>query len=97
MIEKVLSKQITIYLQTNNLVPQNHQGGLKGRSGTITIAGIVQKISKNINKNETIALATSDQSSAYDLLNHSIIEKKTQSHRNKIQINKTNNGLPDKS
>ena len=84
MIEKVLSKQITIYLQTNNLVPQNHQGGLKGRSGTITIAGIVQKISKNIKNNKTIALATSDQSSAYDLLNHSIMEKKTQSHRNKI-------------
>ena len=59
----------------NELVHNNHQGGLKKRSSTYTIVSIMEQLFNLKKKNKSTVVVTSDQSSAYDLLDHIILEK----------------------
>ena len=76
IIEKAILQQLVQYLIDNNLVPQTQQGGMKGRSSILTILTIYDKLVKTMNSNKPGALVTSDQSAAYDLINHKLLEKK---------------------
>ena len=60
----------------NNLVSQNHQGGIKGRSSLNTVTELFHKLSKNTNYNRTKALITLDQSIAYNIVCHKILKSK---------------------
>ena len=76
IIEKVLTKQISEHLIQKNLVNINLQGGLKKRSSTYTIVSLMEKLYNLKISNITAVIVTSDQSAAYDLLDHKILEKK---------------------
>ena len=52
IIEKIWAKQINEYMKVNNMIDQNHQGGLKGRSSITATLEIFQKLS-NIKMKKT--------------------------------------------
>ena len=64
-------------MKSNNLIKANHNGGIKGRSSTTTAVTIHQQLAQILkDKTKTGALVTSDQSSAFELINHVILQKK---------------------
>ena len=74
--EKAILSQIVRHLLNNNLIPHNSQGAVKGRSSVITVISLHEQLSQLRSINKTAALVTSDQSAAFDLLNHNILCKK---------------------
>ena len=76
LIEKTIAIQITNYLIENNLVSQSLQGGLKNRNSTTTVVSLYERICKLASTNKPAAIVTMDQSAAFDMVNHNILEKK---------------------
>ena len=76
VIEKVMAEQIILYLNTKNLLNQNHQGGIKNRGTTKAIINIDMKINQILEKGKTAAVIALDQSACYDIISHKILQNK---------------------
>ena len=76
IIEKVWQNQILDYLKYNKLIPQQHHGGIKGRSTNTATLEIIEKIATMIQDRLEGALISLDQSSAFDLIDHDILIEK---------------------
>ena len=46
LIEKTWSIQILKHMNTNNMIKQNHQGGIKGRGSITTVMELYQKMTE---------------------------------------------------
>ena len=75
LIEKTVSTQLTKYLIEQNLVSQHLQGGIKGRSSTMNVLSLYDKLTTAAKNKLITALIASDQSAAYDMVNHEILYK----------------------
>ena len=76
IIEKVWSKQILEHLKVNKLIDNNHQGSLKGRNGSTLLNEIYHNLTIMKKNRKTGAIISLDQSAAFDLIPHCILEKK---------------------
>ena len=76
----------------NNLVSQSLQGGLPGRSSTITLTEINEKAVEILTDKMVGAIVAMDQSAAWHHQSWNF-KKETDTHRNKIYICKYDNGL----
>ena len=76
ILEKYLSSTITNHMRRNNLLYENHNGSIPGRSTAKTIVSLQHKILSNKDKGNTVALVALDQSAYYDVVNHGILKNK---------------------
>ena len=76
IIEKVWAIQINKFLKLNKTIDMNHQGGIKGRSSATITNELFQKLNIIKKNKETGALITLDQSAAFDVIPHKILEMK---------------------
>ena len=76
IIEKFWAKQIIEHLIKNKMLDECHQGGLPGRNSNMLVMDIHSKLAK-IKMNKTHgALISMDQSGAFDVVSHPILEQK---------------------
>ena len=76
IIEKVWALQINKFLIEKESIDSNHQGSIKGRSGSIIVSELFQKLNIAKKNKMSAALITLDQSAAYDVIPHNILKKK---------------------
>ena len=76
VVEHVLREQIQEYLDTENIIPDNHHGGRPGFS-TITAKAQLEEItSDKVETKEIVATLTTDLTAAFDLIDHTILVEK---------------------
>ena len=73
IIEKIVSKCLTEYLSTNNLLYQHQYGFQPNKSTVHPLLHITDYISKAFNKDETVIAIFLDLSKAFDLVDHDIL------------------------
>ena len=76
IIEKCWSFQIINYLEEKMYLKDNHQGGIKGRGTVTATLNLNSKINSIINKKKIAAIIGLDQSSCFEIIDHSILLKK---------------------
>ena len=76
LVEKFWVKDILNHLKLNQMVDQNHQGGFPKRSSTTTNLTIYQKIAQFKLRKKKTAIVQLDQSGAYDVVSHRILQLK---------------------
>ena len=76
LIGKVWTMQINKFLSKNEIIDNNNQGSIKGRSGAIILHELYHNLSMIKKENETGALVSLDQSAAYDIIPHQILKSK---------------------
>ena len=75
-MEKCWALQINKYLEDNFYLKDNHQGGVKGRGTVTSTLNLNSKINKIINNKKIAAVIGLDQSSCFDIIDHSILLEK---------------------
>ena len=76
LIEKCWSKHIVKYLNEQNYLTENHQGGIKDRQTTQATINIQTKINKIIDKKDIAVVIALDQSACFEIISHNILLKK---------------------
>ena len=76
IVEEVLKKKIVGYLQENNIILAEHHGGRKAHSTATAKAVLEEAAHKNLDKNKLGVLVSTDMTSAFDTVDHSILKKK---------------------
>ena len=76
IIEEHIKVQMTEFLETNEIINENHHGGLKNHSTITALAQIQQNLYQNWENSLIGVTMTTDLSSAYDTIDHSILLKK---------------------
>ena len=76
IVDTVIARQIKDFLVKYNLVPYNHNGGIKGLSTTTTVLVLLDMWSKLLENNTNSVVLQLDQSAAYDMVNHQILVEK---------------------
>ena len=76
LVEQAVSFQVVGHFTSNRLFHRNHHGGLANLSTSTALIQVYDMILKAADKTRLTAALLLDQSSAYDLLDHSILLKK---------------------
>ena len=76
ILEKCWSIQINKYLEDNLYLKDNHQGGVRGRGTVTATLNLNSKINKVIGEKKIAAVIGLDQSSCFEIIDHSILLKK---------------------
>ena len=76
IIEKVLMRQMLSHLTDNNLISPNHHGSVPGHSTQMLILDLHNKLTQDLEDSKDVALVLLDQSKAYDIVSHQILERK---------------------
>ena len=76
IIDKIVYIQLLNHLETNNLIPTNHHGGIQSRSTTTATANLMDKWSHRLEDGLDTAIIILDQSAAYDIVPHHLLVKK---------------------
>ena len=71
--EKVILKQITDYMNRNNLIGHSHHGSIKGKGTQTLVQELYDSLLESLETGETTALIQTDQSKAYDVCDHEIL------------------------
>ena len=72
----MLGKSNQFIFGKNNYLKENHQGGVKGRGTTNANLNIKTKIDQILDKKMIAAVIGLDQSSCFEIIDHSILLKK---------------------
>ena len=64
------------HLELNNLIPENHHGGIQQRSTVTATATLIDKWANNLENNIDTAIRILDQSAAYDIVPHELLVEK---------------------
>ena len=76
IIDRLINKQITRHLISNNLILQQHHGSIKGRSTMTAVASMLDEWVESLERGESNTILILDQSAAYDVICHKkLIEK----------------------
>ena len=78
IIERVIFGQLAEYLTQNNLLPGNHHGSRAGHSTTTALLDIYEKLVDNHEKGLATAVLSLDQSAAYEIIDHQLLQLKIQ-------------------
>ena len=76
VIQTILRSQMEQHFEDNDLISKEHHGGRKNHSTVTALASIDLNHKKLKEKNNTVAIMTTDMSSAFDLVNHKVLIKK---------------------
>ena len=76
VLEKIVCSQITEYMETNKLIPDNQHGFRKGRSTMTALSDIQQEWTKNTDDKFITGILLWDLSAAFDTLSADIFCKK---------------------
>ena len=76
LLEKIVHKRITTFLEENEFLTKNQGGFRKGHSTTSTIADLTDDLFDNINLGKTTLASFIDLRKAFDTVNLSILLKK---------------------
>src|SRR6218665_1248089 len=75
VIEKIIAFQMTLYLETNNLLPVIQSGFRKGHSTETLLLRLLSDVYAAIDSSQLTLLALFDVSAAFDTVNHEILLK----------------------
>ena len=78
IFEKIVHKQLSDFLSTNNLLNPNQFGFRKNRSTADAIADMTQNIYDSLDRGDTVISFFLDFSKAFDTVNHGILLQKLQ-------------------
>ena len=78
IVDKIVSQQISTYLDQNNLIPPNHHGGRKFKSTITAATTLVDEWADDLENNAHKAILLLDQSAAFDTICHKILVQKLQ-------------------
>ena len=76
LVEKCILIQITKYLTSQDLINHNHHGSVKNKGTQTLVQEIVDTLMEIIEKDEVAAVIQTDQSKAYDVVDHCILLNK---------------------
>ena len=76
IIDRIINKQITRHLVSNQLILHQHHGSIRGRSTMTAVVSMLDEWAEAIKRGEDNTILILDQSSAYDVICHQkLIEK----------------------
>ena len=73
IIEKCFLVQLTEYLKRNNFINFTHHGSVKGRGTQTLVQELFDNLMESVENDEVSAVIQTDQSKAYDVVNHDIL------------------------
>ena len=76
IVDKVVYNQLLNHLENNNLISENHHGGVQSRSTVAATATLIDQWAQNLEDDIDTALVIVDQSAAYDVVPHNILVEK---------------------
>ena len=76
IVERCVFGQLVKYLEDNSLLHPNQHGGRAGHSTTTTLIQMHQQWMEDLEDGKIVAVTLVDQSAAFDVCNHTIIESK---------------------
>ena len=76
VIEKAVFSQIIDHLSKNDIIPHNHHGAKKHHSPITALISIHEMLLEKAEQGDVAALIAIDQSAAFDLCSHDILEEK---------------------
>ena len=76
IIEELMRKQMQEYFNENNLIPEQHHGGLQHHSTLSAIASLDHNHKLIKEKRKNTLLMTTDLSAAFDTVDHTVLVKK---------------------
>ena len=76
VFEEHLKNELNLYLKTNNIIHENHHGGIAHRSRNTVKTLIDWHMNKAYENNKISLLISTDLSMAFDVVDHSILEEK---------------------
>ena len=78
LVERALFFQVVQYLEENNLLHPNQHGGRAGHSTTTALIQMYDQWVHDMEEGKTVAVLMIDQSAAFDVCDHPILEAKLQ-------------------
>ena len=78
VFEEHIKRQLTEYLETNNIIHENHHGGRAGRSTMTAKAAVDNIISEGYEADKINVILSTDLSAAFDSVDHEILLDKMQ-------------------
>ena len=76
VLEKCILLQTTEYLTTNNLINHTHHGSIPGKGTQTLIHELYDRVLESLEAGETSAILQTDQSKAFDVVDHVILTGK---------------------
>ena len=76
IIDKAIYQQTLEYLNTKQLIPPQHHGGIKMKSTVTALNTILDSWTTEIEAGEDVAVILLDQSAAYDIIDHKLLLQK---------------------
>ena len=73
IIDKCLCVQIIQHLNENNLIPDQHHGGIKNKSTITALVTILDSWTEKLENGQDMAVILLDQSAAYDIIDHRLL------------------------
>ena len=67
------------YLLENDLIPNQHHEGMKGKSTITAIMTVIDEWAEKVESGEDLAVIILDQSAAYDTIDHTLLLRKMES------------------
>ena len=78
LVERALFLQVVQYLEGNDLLHPNQHGGREGHSTTTALIQMYDQWVRDMEDGKTVAILMIDQSAAFDVCDHKILEAKMQ-------------------
>ena len=78
VLEKVFLKQITDYLNRHKIINHTHHGSIRGKGTQTLVHKLYDRVLESLESGETSAIVQTDQSKAYNVVSHTILQQKMQ-------------------
>ena len=73
IVDRIVAEQITNFLINNDVIPNQHHGGIKKKSTVTAIMSVIDDWSERMENGEDLAIIVINQSAAYDTIDHGIL------------------------
>jgi len=78
LLERIVAKQLTDYLQSGDLLPRLQSGFRSGHSTEMATLRVLSDIMTAVDGRDTAALVLLDLSAAFDAVDHAILRRRLQ-------------------